>query len=114
VPSPQRSFRFFRIVRPGIVRSGITQPGVVNPRITPLASPDLTAEPEVVIDNTDTGAALRSASGGRHAGGSSADHENFEVLLRFPAHLVFGSRLVFQFSELQFSVVTCIPCSHST
>jgi hypothetical protein len=102
-----RRFGLFRIVRPGIVR---------------LAPPNLAAEPEVVVNDPTAGTPLRRASGGRHACGASADHEDFEVLARFPSHLFQFSLFLFslfqfssfQISNCQFSVVTCIPCSHST
>jgi hypothetical protein len=71
-----RGFRLSRTVRPR----------VVNPRITRLTPPNLATESEVVVDDPNPGAALRRASGGRHACGASTDHEDFKVLLCCPGH----------------------------
>jgi hypothetical protein len=59
-------------------------------------APDLAAEPEIVVDDSDSDTALGRASGGDHPGWTSANHEYIEMALRFPVHR-------FQFFELQFS-----------
>jgi hypothetical protein len=58
------------------------------PLLFRLTSPDLPAEPGVVVNDADTSSALGCADRGRHARRSAADYENVEALCdchRIPA-----------------------------
>jgi hypothetical protein len=83
--------------------------------VTGLASPDLTAEPEIVVDDPNPGATLRRTGGGSHARRPSANHEHLEMGRRFPGHCfhfpVFTSRCSLRF---HFSLLTSMPCLHKT
>src|SRR3954469_14645501 len=69
-------------------------------RITGVASPDLAAEFEIVVDDSDADATLCRASGGCDAGGASANHQNIEMATLFPVH--------------DCSVAISMSCSHNT
>src|ERR1041385_8494953 len=64
-----------------------------------VASPDLSAKFEIVVDDPNLDTALCSASGGRDACGASTNHQYIEMALRFPVH---------------FSVSISMPGSHNT
>src|SRR5579864_2556696 len=77
---------------------------VIPLSIVGLPPPDLTTEPEIVVDDPDPGAILRHTGGCGHASGPPANHENIEIEMvpRFPGHW------------FDFSVLTFMPCLHKT